>query len=229
MEKFLIDGRMTVKDLEDEFFDVFGCELRVYQNINSNRYVDDDVELCELSDIRSSKTYKIDPDTVTVGDFRKKLFDNLRLNVKVGTPDKFVLALDGLTLHEVSRLPKQTTRDFMQEIISLRSLDVKEVADALHNNRKKVFSLLDSKEKTIELVDYLDAFSEKQNKNRLIEFGEELFLKFKNVSIEQLLSAIKIISRYSIEVGLSVTQVETLRHVFDLTTMFKELRDVFRG
>lgn len=96
MAEFKIDGRMTVRQLKENFKNEFEGTLRVYdgrEKADDNATLaairqNDDVKIGELV-CRASRT---------VGKFEQEMLEVFGIKVQVASPDDWVLALDGIHL-----------------------------------------------------------------------------------------------------------------------------------
>ena len=137
-----IDGRMSVANLKDDFKKFTGCSLRVYRD-EKGHLADDRMH---LSDVRLSRRAQAVGDlecrpNLTVGNFCKRMCDEFGIEVKVASPDDWVLADNRLTLSEVANLKAQPTRKKMDEIAlgivkEMGNEDIKTAADEVYENGK---------------------------------------------------------------------------------------------
>ncbi|MCR4964916.1 MAG: hypothetical protein K6A41_04595 [Bacteroidales bacterium] len=172
-----IDGRMTVKQLADEFYRDFACTLRVYKNPNATRIADDNERLgnIRIYNAPGSCDISVRPN-ITVGAFCERMKEEAGLVVRVASPDNWVLANENLTLSMVKTLRSQTTKKDMDEILQsvqkeIQNVDLDTTIKELQRNKSLI--LKQSKEISEEDIDSLSnamsELSESSKKGRLKE------------------------------------------------------------
>lgn len=118
MAEFKIDGRMTVRQLKENFKNEFEGTLRVYdgrEKADDNATLaairqNDDVKVGELV-CRASRT---------VGKFEQEMLEVFGIKVQVASPDDWVLALDGITLANLKNIKKNATKADMEELVAYK-------------------------------------------------------------------------------------------------------------
>lgn len=118
MAEFKIDGRMTVRQLKENFKNEFEGTLRVYdgrEKADDNATLaairqNDDVKIGELV-CRASRT---------VGKFEQEMLEVFGIKVQVASPDDWVLALDGITLANLKNIKKNATKADMEELVAYK-------------------------------------------------------------------------------------------------------------
>ena len=123
-EFFVINPQMSVKELQDNFKEMFGGHLRIK---NGNKRCDEftdsstgehkEVLDATLSDIGCSAEGKFSVD-MSVGEFQDKTKSECGLNVVVATSDDWVAVLPEFTLDGVNNIPRNTTKAKMEEILN---------------------------------------------------------------------------------------------------------------
>ncbi len=111
MTTFKIDTTTTVADLKRQFRNATGGTLRVY---NGGSTAPTDTLLASLG---ATPGELVCPMSHTVGEFEKSMRKERNLKVKVFTADNWVKVLDDITLVKVAKLPKQATREKMQQYV----------------------------------------------------------------------------------------------------------------
>lgn len=118
MAEFRIDGRMTVRQLKENFKKEFEGTLRVY---NGKELADDSATLASIrknDDVKGGEL--VCRSSRTVRAFKQEMLDVFGLKVKVASPDDWVLALDGITLANLKNIKKNATRGDMEELIGYK-------------------------------------------------------------------------------------------------------------
>ena len=104
-----IDGRMKVKALKEQFKDVFGGTLRVY---DGNKFADDDAT---IASIRKSGNKKVDSFTIggnmQVKGFVERMLENYGITVKVATADDSKFVKPDVTLARVADVVPRTKKE----------------------------------------------------------------------------------------------------------------------
>lgn len=104
-----IDGRMKVKALKEQFKDVFGGTLRVY---DGNKFADDDAT---IASIRKSGNKKVDSFTIggnmQVKGFVDRMLENYGITVKVATADDSKFVKPDVTLARVADVVPRTKKE----------------------------------------------------------------------------------------------------------------------
>ena len=123
-EFFVINPQMSVKELQDNFKEMFGGHLRIK---NGNKRCDEFTDSstgehkaaldATLSEIGCKADGKF-PVDMTVGEFQDKVKEDCGLNVVVATSDDWVAVLPEFTLDGVNNVPKNITKAKMQEILN---------------------------------------------------------------------------------------------------------------
>ena len=121
---FVINPQMSVKELQDNFKEMFGGHLRIK---NGNKRCDEftdsstgqhkevlDANLSEIG-CKAEGNFTVD---MTVGDFQNKVKEDCGLNVVVATSDDWVAVLPEFTLDGVNNIPRNITKAKMQEILN---------------------------------------------------------------------------------------------------------------
>jgi hypothetical protein len=118
MAEFRIHGRMTVRQLKENFKKEFEGTLRVY---NGREKAEDNAT---LASIRKSDEVKggelICRASRTVGKFEQEMLEAFGIKVQVASPDDWVLALDGITLSNLKNIKKNATKADMEELVAYR-------------------------------------------------------------------------------------------------------------
>lgn len=112
MAKITINGRMTVKELKDLFYNAFEGVLRIYKGRSS---APDDVTLASISantDVDNKEL--VCKDTQTAGEFVEQIKQVLGIGLKVATKDDWVVVLDYIRLSQIKDIPKKATLDYMK-------------------------------------------------------------------------------------------------------------------
>ncbi len=115
MATLRIDNATTVADLKRQFRNAAGGTLRVYDGGST---APTDILLTSLGATPGELMF---PMSCTVGEFEKSMLEERDLKVKVFTADNWVKVLDGIALAKVAGLPKQATREKMQQYASRHS------------------------------------------------------------------------------------------------------------
>ena len=106
-----INGRKTVSALKKDFRTQTGGTLRVKDGF---RKAD---ESATLASIRTGNgkngTLEISPE-MTIGIFKSKMLSEFGLKVEVGTPDNWISVPDGITLGQLSGLPKNARKKSLE-------------------------------------------------------------------------------------------------------------------
>ena len=120
---FVVKPEMSVKELQDNFKEMFGGHLRIK---NGNKRCDEftdsstgqhkEVIDATLSEIGCNAEGKF-PVDMTVGEFQDKAKSECGLNLVVATSDDWVAVLPEFTLDGVNLIPKNTTKTKMQEML----------------------------------------------------------------------------------------------------------------
>lgn len=104
-----IDGRMKVKALKEQFKDVFGGTLRVY---DGNKFADDDAT---IASIRKSGNKKVDSFTIggnmQVKGFVERMLENYGITVKAATADDSKFVKPDVTLARVADVVPRTKKE----------------------------------------------------------------------------------------------------------------------
>ena len=121
---FVVKPEMSVKELQDNFKEMFGGHLRIKNgNRRCDEYYDEskgqqrealDVNLSEIG-CSAEGRFSVD---MTVGEFQDKVKSDCGLSVVVATVDDWVAVLPEFTLDGVNLIPKNTTKAKMQEILA---------------------------------------------------------------------------------------------------------------
>ena len=118
MAEFKIDGRMTVRQLKENFKNEFEGTLRVY---NGREKADDNATLAA---IRKKDDVKIGElvcrASRTVGKFEQEMLEVFGIKVQVASPDDWVLALNGITLANLKHIKKNATKADMEELVAYK-------------------------------------------------------------------------------------------------------------
>lgn len=120
MAKFEITDKTTVAELKEQFRKEFDGVLHVLLNEKGTRSADDNDLLVSLGaktgiyECRASRT---------VGKFEEAFLKEFNLNLNVFTADDWVAVLDGITLETIKKLPKQTTKKYMEKFIAYQRND----------------------------------------------------------------------------------------------------------
>ena len=114
MGKITISPTTTVLKLKEEFKNEFGGTLRVY---NGRSEAKDDETLVSLGAKTGTVEFRANR---TVGSFCDEVMKELNLKVKVATVDNWVMVLDGVTLATVKDIPKQCTKQQMEEFVGYK-------------------------------------------------------------------------------------------------------------
>ncbi len=114
MATFVITETTTVADLKQQFRDMIGGTLRVYQR---GSQADPNATLVSLGATPGSFECR---KSLTVGNFEKSMLQEHNLKVKVYPADDWVKVLDGITLSGVKDIPKQTTRKQMLDSVAYK-------------------------------------------------------------------------------------------------------------
>ncbi len=117
MAQFKIDGRLTVKNLKDQFKKEFNCTLRVY---DGNKIANDSSTLASIRDnhdvksgsLTVGKNWKVDT-------FEQKMYDVFGVKVKVFTCDDWVKVLDNISLGTAGKIKKGAVRADMEPYVGL--------------------------------------------------------------------------------------------------------------
>lgn len=118
MNELKIDGQMTVEELKQNFKELFGGTLRVYKD-NKGHLADDSQPLSTLNTNDAPATGEfLCRASITVAGFCKRMLETYGITVKVATVDDWVTALDDITLANVGRIPKQATKETMEQFRS---------------------------------------------------------------------------------------------------------------
>ena len=120
---FVVRPEMKVKELQDNFKEMFGGHLRIKSgNKRCDEFTDSstgqhkevmDVTLSEIG-CKAEGKFPVD---MTVGEFQDKAKSECGLNVVVATSDDWVAVLPEFTLDGVNLIPKNTTKAKMQEML----------------------------------------------------------------------------------------------------------------
>ena len=120
---FVVKPDMSIKELQDNFKEMFGGHLRIKNgNKRCDEYTDSstgqhkEVLDATLSEIGCTTEGKF-PVDMTVGEFQNKVKSECGLNVVVATSDDWVAVLPEFTLDGVNLIPKNTTKSKMQEML----------------------------------------------------------------------------------------------------------------
>lgn len=116
---------MKVAELQDKFMEMFGGHLRIKQgakrcdahndsNAGNKHYDALDATLAEIGCTGSAK-FSVD---MTVKDFQEKAKSECGLTLLVATVDDFVTVLPEFSLDDVNLIPKNMTKEKMQELLS---------------------------------------------------------------------------------------------------------------
>ena len=105
--KINIDGRILVSTLVENFKKECGGTLRVYKN---NTRCDGSEKLITLATQTGTYECRL---SKTVEGFEKDMKDNFGLKVQIASPDDWVLALDNMTLSNLTSIPKKATKQDM--------------------------------------------------------------------------------------------------------------------
>ena len=119
MAEIKINGRMTVKELRDQFFSTFEGVLRVY---NGRSAAADDVTLASISTNSCGEDKEvICKGSQTAGDFAGEMMDILGVRIKVATKDDWVAVLDNIALLQIKDIPAKATREHMEKVLAAAS------------------------------------------------------------------------------------------------------------
>lgn len=121
---FIVAPEMSVKELQENFKEMFGGHLRIK---NGNKRCDEFTDSstgqhkeamdANLSEIGCKAEGKFSVD-MPVGVFQEKVKTGCGLNVVVATSDDWVAVLPEFTLDGVNLIPKNTTKAKMEEMLS---------------------------------------------------------------------------------------------------------------
>ena len=121
---FRVKPEMSIKELQDNFKEMFGGHLRIKNgNKRCDEFIDSstgqhkevlDANLSEIG-CKAEGNFTVD---MTVGDFQNKVKEDCGLNVVVATSDDWVAVLPEFTLDGVNLIPKNTTKSKMEEMLS---------------------------------------------------------------------------------------------------------------
>lgn len=118
MAEFKIDGRMTVRQLKENFKNEFEGTLRVY---NGREKADDSATLASIRVNDDAKGGElVCRASRTVGKFEQEMLDVFGIKVQVASPDDWVLALDGITLANLKNIKKNATKADMEELVAYK-------------------------------------------------------------------------------------------------------------
>ena len=121
MAEFKIDGRMTVRQLKENFKNEFEGTLRVY---NGREKADDSATLASIRVNDDAKGGElVCRASRTVGKFEQEMLDVFGIKVQVASPDDWVLALDGITLANLKNIKKNATKADMEELVAYKRMD----------------------------------------------------------------------------------------------------------
>ena len=121
MAEFKIDGRMTVRQLKENFKNEFEGTLRVY---NGREKADDSATLASIRINDEAKGGElVCRASRTVGKFEQEMLDVFGIKVQVASPDDWVLALDGITLANLKNIKKNATKADMEELVAYKRMD----------------------------------------------------------------------------------------------------------
>ena len=161
MATFVITETTTVADLKQQFRDLVGGTLRVYQR---GSQADPNETLVSLG--ATPGTFECRT-SLTVGSFEKSMLQDLNIKVKVYPADDWVKVLDGITLSGVKDLPKQTTRKQMLDSVAYKrekdsklplpamvEADIRQWLDATVMSGQKLFH--NELDMQVDLARYLD-------------------------------------------------------------------------
>lgn len=118
MADFKIDGRMTVRQLKENFKKEFEGTLRVY---DGREKADDNATLAAIrqnDDVKKGE-YACRASR-TVGKFEQEMLEVFGIKVQVASPDDWVLALDGITLANLKNIKKNATKADMEELVAYK-------------------------------------------------------------------------------------------------------------
>lgn len=131
MAEFKIDGRMTVRQLKENFKNEFEGTLRVY---NGREKADDSATLASIRVNDDAKGGElVCRASRTVGKFEQEMLDVFGIKVQVASPDDWVLALDGITLANLKNIKKNATKADMEELVAYKRKE-KEVSEGCETN-----------------------------------------------------------------------------------------------
>ena len=120
---FVVSPKMRVKELQDNFKEMFGGHLRIKNgNKRCDEYVDNNNQFKEVLDASLAeigcKAEGRFPVDMTVGEFQDKVKSECGVSVVVATTDDWVAVLPEFTLDGVNLIPKNTTKAKMQEMLA---------------------------------------------------------------------------------------------------------------
>ena len=131
MAEFKIDGRMTVRQLKENFKNEFEGTLRVY---NGREKADDSATLASIRVNDDAKGGElVCRASRTVGKFEQEMLDVFGIKVQVASPDDWFLALDGITLANLKNIKKNATKADMEELVAYKRKE-KEVSEDCETN-----------------------------------------------------------------------------------------------
>jgi len=115
MKQITINSQTDVRSLKKQFKSVTGGTLRVYQG---TRVLDDSTPLKRIPGARIPKggTFQFDEDA-TVGNFREKFREELGINVKVASPDNWVVVLEEFPISRICGIPRNAVIESMKRML----------------------------------------------------------------------------------------------------------------
>ena len=154
-----------MKELKEQFNTEFGGTLRIY---NGRSEAQEDETLVSLGANEGSIEFRA---SRTVGRFCEEVMEQLNLKVKVATVDNWVMVLDCITLATIRDIPKQCTKQQMEEFVGYRresddkTLTTNDDKSKNENSNKPIDNMKENmEEKLDELINLVDELANPDDK-----------------------------------------------------------------